>query len=136
MTTEAEKELLLRVAASIDGDMDDRLNNSFVRADGLVTRLFVGPITVAEARTIARVLREAAEGWIKITCANDLPKKPGKERYEYVECLIFHKGEIKMRPWNCEHLCWDDEEHDDFFCDAMEPSHYMKLPAPPSETTR
>ena len=62
MTTEAEKELLLRVAASIDGDMDDRLNNSFVRADGLVTRLFVGPITVAEARTIARVLREAAEG--------------------------------------------------------------------------
>lgn len=127
MTTEAEKELLLRVAAEC-------ADEAYLRRAGNWAASAWADLSPDDLDTIARVLREAAEGWIKITCANDLPKKPGKERYEYVECLIFHNGEIKMRPWNCEHLCWDDEEHDDFFCDAMEPSHYMKLPAPPSET--
>lgn len=67
MTSETDKELLLRVAGGIDGDMDYRQNNRFVSADGLVTRLVIDPITIAEARTIARVLREAAEGWRPIS---------------------------------------------------------------------
>lgn len=65
--------------------------------------------------------------WVSIHTEDDLPKKPGKESYEYVECLIFHDGEVKYRPWNCEHRCWDDEEHDDFFCEAHAPSHYAVL---------
>lgn len=73
--------------------------------------------------------------WIKITSLGSLPNGPGRETYEYVDCLIYHKGEIKMRPWNCEHLCWDDEDRDDFYCDAMEPSHYMIVPAPPASDT-
>ncbi len=68
--------------------------------------------------------------WIKT--ADRLPEKPGIKDYEYVECLIFYKGEIMLRPWNCEHLCWDDEAQDDFFCDPKAPSHWMPLPAPPS----
>ena len=82
---------------------------------------------------LAAFLREAVSPWIKITSAEVLPKKPGLKSYEYVDCLIFHNGEIKKRPWNCEHLCWDDEEYDDFYCDALEPTYYMRLPAPPTE---
>lgn len=83
-------------------------------------------------RALAAFLREAVSPWIKITSAEVLPKKPGLKSYEYVDCLIFHNGEIKKRPWNCEHLCWDDEEYDDFYCGPMEPSYYMLLPTPPA----
>ena len=69
--------------------------------------------------------------WIKTT--DRLPEKPGKQRYEYIKCLIYHMGEIKIRPWNCEHLVWDDEERDDFFCNPTEPTHWMLLPEPPAE---
>ena len=79
-----------------------------------------------------RARDDANNGWI--ATSEKLPEKPGKDRYEYVECMIFHKGEIKLRPWNCEHLCWDDESHDDFFCDPKEPTHWMPLPAPPAKT--
>ncbi len=49
-----------------------------------------------------------------------MPEKPGKASYEYVDCLIVYKNEVLMRPWNCEHLCFDDEHYDDFFCGADE----------------
>jgi hypothetical protein len=68
--------------------------------------------------------------WIKT--ADRLPEKPGKRSYEYVECLIYHKGQILLRPWNCEHLCWDDEAQNDFYCDPKEPTHWMPLPNPPA----
>ena len=81
--------------------------------------------------------REAARACIGaqwVSTADRLPEKPSKEAYEYVECLIFHRGEIKLRPWNCEHQVWDDEAHDDFFCEATEPTHWMALPEPPALT--
>jgi hypothetical protein len=71
----------------------------------------------------------AMEGWIKPT--DRLPEKPGKTSYEYVDCLIVHKGDVLKRPWNCEHLCFDDEHYDDHFCDAAEVDYWMPLPAPP-----
>lgn len=49
------------------------------------------------------------------------PPKPGLKPYEHVECLIIMKkrpSQIFMRPWNCEHLVWDDAEGDDFFCET------------------
>ncbi len=67
--------------------------------------------------------------WIKTETA--LPKKPGLKSYEYVECLIFINGEILQRPWNCEHLCWDDIYHDDFQFKPKDPSHWMPLPDAP-----
>ena len=66
--------------------------------------------------------------WIKTS--ERLPAKPGLTDYEYVECVIFYKGEFLCRPWNCEHLCWDDEQHDDHFCDALEPTHRMEVEEP------
>jgi len=80
------------------------------------------------ARALISIL-PSCEGWIPTT--ERLPEKPGKSNYEYVECLIFYKGEILMRPWNCEHQVWDDEEHDDFFCVPTAPTHWRPLPSPP-----
>jgi hypothetical protein len=70
-------------------------------------------------------------GWIKTS--ERLPQKPGVADYEHVWCLIVHKGEVIMRPWNCEHGCWDQEDGDDFQFEATEPSHWMPLPEPPHE---
>lgn len=60
-----------------------------------------------------------------------LPEKPGKQGYEHVDCLIVLNGEVLSRPWNCEHLVWDREDYDDFFCEATKPSHWMLKPNPP-----
>jgi hypothetical protein len=55
--TEAEKELLLRVAGALDSDA------SGLSPDGDFTLTPSFGLTVAEMITISRVLREAAEGW-------------------------------------------------------------------------
>ena len=68
--------------------------------------------------------------WVRITNSRSLPEKPGKKPYEQIDCLIWHNDEPKLRVWNCEHNVWDDAGGDDFFCDAMEPSHYMIIDPP------
>lgn len=57
-----------------------------------------------------------------------LPEKPGKARYEHVWCIIqvANRGPL-IRPWNCEHRCWDDEEADDFEFEAHEPIAWMLI---------
>lgn len=65
--------------------------------------------------------------WIVPKGLADMPAKPGVERYEYVECLVLYKGRLLLRPWNCEHLVFDDEQHDDFFCDWSDVSAYRPL---------
>lgn len=70
----------------------------------------------------------AGVGWIQ---SKDKlhPDKPGIERYEQIPCLIVRKGEILIRLWNCEHLVWDTEDGDDYFCGAEEVTHWMPLPS-------
>lgn len=73
-----------------------------------------------------------AEGrvkWVFPKSIADMPVKPGKSAYEYVECLILRKGEMLCRPWNCEHQVFDDEAQDDFFCEWSEVTAYMDLTA-------
>lgn len=67
--------------------------------------------------------------WIKTS--DKLPEKPGLKNYEQIDCLVFHKGEIKHLVWNCEHLCWDDHTGDDFYCQPKEPTHWMPFPKIP-----
>lgn len=84
-------------------------------------------LSVAEVREIVKAL----EGWIAIKSVDDLPKKV-TPCYEQYDCLIWHNGSVRHRVWNCEHVCWDDRTGDDFYCDALEPSHYILFPEPPA----
>lgn len=70
--------------------------------------------------------------WIKITSADDLPKKPGKRAYEQIDCLVIIRGEVEHCVWNCEHLVWDDSSGDDYRHDAMTPSYYLAITLPPT----
>lgn len=52
----------------------------------------------------------------------------------HAACFIFINGEVKERPYNFHHNCWDDRDFDDFEYEAAEPSHWMlayPLPEPP-----
>lgn len=101
--------------------------------DSVIKRDNSYPLSLEEFQALKNAraaLNAHCEHWIKTT--DRLPEKPNKKSYEYVDCLIYHEGEIKMRPWNCEHLCWDDEYYDAHFCDPLEPTHWMPLPPPPT----
>lgn len=90
-----------------------------------------GPEAAARIQALETSLAEA-EGrvkWVFPKSIADMPVKPGKAAYEYVECLILRKGEILARPWNCEHQVFDDEAQDDFFCEWREVTAYMDLTA-------
>ncbi len=61
-----------------------------------------------------------------------LPERPGKERYEHVWCIVrMPNGDTLIRPWNCEHLCWDDEAADDFAFEPTKPVAWMAIDALP-----
>ena len=60
------------------------------------------------------------------------PDKPGLENYEQILCLIVRNREVLLRQWNCEHLVWDREDGDDFFCEASEVTLWMPVPPLPS----
>lgn len=68
--------------------------------------------------------------WVSVK--DRLPEKPGLVSYEHVYCLIFYNGDVLLRPWNCEHLCWDDESGDDFELKPKDPTHWMLLPSGPN----
>jgi hypothetical protein len=70
--------------------------------------------------------------WIKTS--ERLPIKPGKRSYEHVDCLVVFKGQVFARPWNCEHECWDDEDGDDHWAEALEVTHWMPIPPLPTPT--
>lgn len=58
---------------------------------------------------------------------NGLPEKPGKQNYEHVPCLVILDQGFRILCWNCEHGCWDDEDGDDYMCDATEVDYYVPL---------
>ncbi|WP_198352363.1 hypothetical protein [Sphingomonas sp. MA1305] len=65
--------------------------------------------------------------WIVPRSLADMPAKPGVYHYEYVDCLVLYKGELCLRPWNCEHQVFDDENRDDHFCDWDQVEAYRSL---------
>lgn len=92
-------------------------------------RLYLLQAIVRLSDELAALSSKPSDGWI--ATSDRLPAKPDQTRYEHVDCLIVYRGQVLRRPWNCEHLCWDDEEGDDFFCDATAPTHWRPLPKPP-----
>ena len=71
--------------------------------------------------------------WIPVT--KELPKKDGESS---IYCLVYDTyNYIVVRPFNEAHHCWDQEDGDDYFTDAVGGmiTHWMPLPEPPQNTT-
>lgn len=115
------------IIEALTGRMGKEHYQNILRVGAEHERLCAERIAADEASAALIAMRPQ---WIKPT--DRLPTKPGKSDYEYVDCLIVHKGNVKMRPWNCEHKCFDDEEYDDYFCDAREVELWMAVPALPA----
>lgn len=110
-----------------DKALRERVEDVLLRYGSFLKR----DIDEAVADVIATIREhDAARIWTKT--ADRLPEKPGKARYELIECLIVVKGRVEKALWNCEHMCWDDEHGDDFRYRPKEPTHWMPLPAPPA----
>ena len=114
-------------------DLVERLREQANRAANWYRHDDAATCTEAAARIQALETSLAeAEGrvkWVFPKSIADMPVKPGKAAYEYVECLILRKGDMLCRPWNCEHQVFDDEAQDDFFCEWSEITAYMELTA-------
>lgn len=69
--------------------------------------------------------------WIKVE--DGLPTKDGNSS---IYCLVYdiYNG-IVVRPYNEYHKCWDDEDADDYYCDAVggKITHWMPIPDLPKE---
>lgn len=66
--------------------------------------------------------------WI---CVKDrLPEKDGRSD---IYCLVSSKYGIVVRPYSEYHKCWNDEENDDYCCDAAGGiiTHWQPLPEEP-----
>lgn len=72
--------------------------------------------------------------WINVK--DELPKKDGDSS---IYCLVndSYNG-IVVRPFNEAHHCWDQEDGDDYYTDAVDGkiTHWMPLPDPPVPATQ
>jgi hypothetical protein len=69
--------------------------------------------------------------WIPVT--QQLPKLDGDS---HIYCLVYDVDNgIVVRPFNEAHLCWDQEDGDDYYTDAIGGtiSHWQLLPSPPQK---
>ena len=67
--------------------------------------------------------------WIKVE--DKLPYKDGNSS---IFVLVYDTyNSIVVRPYNEYHKCWDDEDADDYYCDAIggKITHWMELPPKP-----
>jgi hypothetical protein len=67
--------------------------------------------------------------WIKVS--DRLPKNDGNSS---IYCIVFDKNiGVIVRPYNEYHECWDDEDGDDFYTEAIggKITHWMELPKEP-----
>lgn len=65
---------------------------------------------------------------------SELPARQECVSYSQVWCFVIHKGELKILAFNHEHMCWDREDGDDFYCGIHEVTHWMPLPSAPEES--
>lgn len=73
--------------------------------------------------------------WIKVE--NKLPYENGNDSV-YVLVYNTKYDSIEVRPYNEHHKCWDTEDGDDYFCDAVGShiTHWMPLPDAPEEQSK
>ena len=67
--------------------------------------------------------------WIKVE--DKLPKS--EKENDSIPCLVYTKGVVVIRVYNMYHKCWDDEDGDDHYTEAVggRVSHWKPLPEGP-----
>lgn len=86
-------------------------------------------IDEATDEIVLQYAQQKQEKWIKVE--NGLPKKDGNSE---IPCLVYvARFGISVHPYNEYHKCWDTEDGDDYFTDAVggKITHWMPLPTPP-----
>ncbi|MDE2020241.1 MAG: DUF551 domain-containing protein [Patescibacteria group bacterium] len=88
-------------------------------------------------RALAAERDRLAEQQRWIPCSEKLPT--GKDD-EGIPCLVRVSGEhpllsTMVLSWNCYHRVWDDLDMDDISPYHEKVTHWMPLPAPPTQTT-
>ena len=72
-----------------------------------------------------------AGGWIPVNV-----RLPYKDENSQIMCLVYDKyqSQVLVRPYNEFHKCWDDEDADDYYTDAIggHITHWMPLPLSPA----
>lgn len=73
----------------------------------------------------------ATPKWISV---NDGPPKhlDPDNANDHVHCLVVRRGDICHLAWNVYHVCWDDADMDDYFCDLLDVTHYLPLDSLPN----
>jgi len=74
--------------------------------------------------------------WNKVE--DGLPKN--NDHHDHIYCLVFdaYHGEIVVRPYSKAHNCWDTEDGDDYYTDAVggKITHWMPLPELPNKQNK
>ena len=73
--------------------------------------------------------------WISVK--DRLPEngEKGNPKDDHIYCLVVDKTMgVVVRPYSQYHNCWDLEDGDDYYCDAVDGkiTHWMTLPCPPT----
>lgn len=69
-----------------------------------------------------------SDGWV--TIETRLPDREPNKSYSNPPCLVTLKGEVRILCFNHEHLVWDDETGDDFYCQIGDVIAWQPLPRP------
>ena len=77
------------------------------------------------------ILEQLESEWIKTSERLPCRFDSKHDDNHHIDCYIFINNEVKERPWNIHHECWDDRSYDDFDFDALSPSYWMIKPLPP-----
>ena len=88
-----------------------------------------GSLNAAEVEWLDEGQPLPEEGWISVR-----DRLPSDEKSNSIYCLVHdsYYG-IVVRPFNQAHMCWDDEDADDFYTDAKNGkiTHWQPLPPLP-----
>ena len=69
-------------------------------------------------------------------CPEKLPERDKEANYSQVPCIVIHDNEIRILVYNHEHMCWDRDDGDDYYCNIADVTHWMHVPAPPAKEER
>ncbi|SOC30524.1 hypothetical protein SAMN05428964_10975 [Thalassospira xiamenensis] len=55
--------------------------------------------------------------WVK--SSERLPQNDNPKSDDHIWCWAYYNGQVELMPFNPYHECWDDNEMDDYRCDAQ-----------------